>query len=250
MHYLYRLTNNINGKVYIGQSIKPEYRWYQHKSHSAEGSDHKQYIHHAIAKYGVENFTFEIIATCRSQEDANEVESVLIQQYNSRDKQFGYNIKPGGNNAPHAEETKQKQSEATYRQIAEKGHPALGTKRTPEQIHNLIQARKDNPVEYTNEIRQRMSEAHIGKVILEEQRKKMAEGIKEQWKIRGDYDSKKCEAHGCEISGKAKYKIIDGVRYCNKHGLRMLRYGRINSLEEANGLISGLLTNIDAYLKS
>jgi hypothetical protein len=40
----------------------------------------------------------------------------------------------------------------------------------------------------------------------------------------------KCSAPGCEISGKAKYKIINGVRYCNKHGLRMLRYNRLDTL--------------------
>lgn len=230
MHYLYRITNQLNSKIYIGQSAKPEYRWYQHKSHSAEGSDHKQYLHNSMAKYGVENFVFEIIVTCRTQEDANEIEAILIEQYNSRDKQFGYNIKPGGNNAPHAEETIEKIRKATINQIATKGHPAQGTKRSAEQIQNLIKARQEHPVEYTEELRQKMSEAHIGIKDSEETKQRKSDSAKDAWTKRISYDDIKCSAPGCEVSGKAKYKIIDNVRYCNKHGLRVLRYGRLDRL--------------------
>lgn len=230
MYYLYRITNNINRKIYIGQSIKPEYRWYQHKSHSADGSDHKQYIHNAMAKYGIENFTFEVIATCRTQEDADETESTLISQYNSRDKIFGYNIKPGGNTSPQSDGTKEKIRQATLRQIAEKGHPAQGTKRTPEQSANLSKARAENPVNYTPEMRQRMSEAHLGIKDSEETKQKKSESAKEAWDKRIDY-SRKCAAPGCEVSGKVKYRIIDGIRYCCKHALRMSRYGRLNTIK-------------------
>jgi len=43
-----------------------------------------------------------------------------------------------------------------------------------------------------------------------------------------DY-SRKCEAPGCEVSGKAKYRIINEIRYCSKHALRMLRYNRLDT---------------------
>jgi hypothetical protein len=36
------------------------------------------------------------------------------------------------------------------------------------------------------------------------------------------------------VAGKAKYKIIEGARYCNMHGLRMLRYGRLDVLAPEN----------------
>lgn len=247
IHFIYKITNTINGKIYIGQTIQPDKRWTQHKTNAATNSP-KMIISYAIKKYGSDVFEFEVIAGCKTWDDANEIETLLVSQYNSLVPN-GYNVSLGGFNAPKSEqwtqamkdwhaslspeeraEISKKQSEATLKQIEEKGHPAQGTKRTPEQSARLSQARKDNPVEYTPEIRQRMSEAHLGKTIPEEQRQKMAEGIKEQWKIRGDYDSKKCEAPGCDVSGKAKYKIIEGIRYCNKHGLRMLRYGRLDTL--------------------
>jgi hypothetical protein len=74
-----------------------------------------------------------------------------------------------------------------------------------------------------------MSEAHLGIKDSEDTKQRKAESAKEAWKERIDY-SRKCAAPGCEISGKAKYKIINGIRYCNKHGLRMLRYGRLDCL--------------------
>ncbi len=87
MHFLYRITDTLNNKIYIGQAVDPNRRWVDHKW-NAKQSEPVQYISRAMAKYGVDNFIFEVISTCRSQEDANEAESMLIQQYNSRDKQF------------------------------------------------------------------------------------------------------------------------------------------------------------------
>lgn len=231
MHYLYKITNRLNNKVYIGQTVDAVKRWGAHKSKSKIDSP-VQYVSRAIAKYGIENFVYEVIAMCKTQEDTDETESVLITQYNSRNKQFGYNVKPGGNVAPQSEETKEKIRQATINQIATKGHPAQGIKRTPEQIQTLIQARKDNPVEYTDEIRKNMSEAHIGIKDSEETKQRKSESAKSAWTKRISYDGIKCQAPDCDVVGKAKYKIIGGVRYCNKHGLRMLRYNRLDCLSD------------------
>lgn len=231
MHYLYRITNQLNEKVYIGQTVDAHARWAAHKSKSKTDSP-VQYISRAIAKYGVENFTYEVITTCQTQEDANETESILIEQYNSRDKQFGYNIKPGGNTAPHSEETIQKIREATFEQIAEKGHPSLGKIRSDEARANMSAAQQalDRTNMYTEEVRQQMSKSHIGIKDSEETKQKKSESAAKAWEERIDY-SRKCGAPGCEVSGKAKYKIINGIRYCNKHGLRMLRYNRLDTLD-------------------
>lgn len=250
IHYLYRVINKINGKVYIGQTVKPSARWWQHRNDSA---DPKIPFHYAIKKYGVENFEFEVIATCKGFDNANEIETLLVAQYESHiSKNKGYNVTHGGMNAPKTEDFKQmmrdwhasltseeraeiskKQSNATQQQIAEKGHPALGTKRTDEQKANISAALKalDKEAIYTEEVRKHMSEAHIGIKDSEETKAKKAESAKEAWEKRIDY-SRKCEAPGCEVSGKAKYKIINGVRYCNKHGLRMLRYNRLDCVSD------------------
>lgn len=235
MHYMYRITNQLNGKVYVGQTNKPDYRWYQHRSYAAKNNKHKQYIHRAMAKYGIENFVFEVIVTCLTQEDADETENLLIKQYDSRNKERGYNLMTGGSYGGHSEETKEKMRQATLKQIHEKGHPAKGriVSEEEKELHRKI--RLENPIEYTDEIRKRMSEAHLVRSALglydsDETRQKKSDSAKEAWDKRIDY-SRKCEAPGCDVSGKAKYKIIDGIRYCNKHGLRMLRYNRLDTLD-------------------
>ena len=71
-----------------------------------------------------------------------------------------------------------------------------------------------------------MSEAHLGIKDSEETKQKKSESAATAWVERISYDDIKCQAPGCDVAGKAKYKIIEGARYCNMHGLRMLRYGR------------------------
>ena len=249
IHYLYRITNIVNGKIYIGQTIEPTKRWYQHRRDSANPT---MVIHHAINKYGAENFKFEVIASCKSWEDANETETFLVSQYNSLvENGKGYNVALGGYNAPKSEawkeafkewheslsseeraEISKKQSEATKKQIETKGHPAQGTKRTPEQIQNLIQARKDNPVEYTEEKRKNMSEAHIGLKDSEETKKKKSESIKLSWEQRHaeliESGELKCNAPDCDVSGpNIAYLIVNNVRYCSKHGQRLNKNGTL-----------------------
>jgi group I intron endonuclease len=187
-----------------------------------------------MAKYGVENFIFEVISTCRTQEDTDETESILIQQYNSQDKQFGYNLKSGASYGGHSEETKEKQRQATIKQIVDKGHPAAGRIVSQETRDLLRKIRLDNPVEYTEEVRKNMSEAHKGIKQPEELIRKRVESIQKTLEKKRqkliEAGQLKCLAPGCEISGKAAYKIINGIRYCNKHGLRMLRYNRLDTL--------------------
>lgn len=231
MHYIYKITNILNNKIYIGQTTNPDYRWYQHRSYANSDSKYKQYIHSAMAKHGIENFIFEIIDFGLNHWHADCLEENYIKIYDSRNKQLGYNIKPGGNTSPHSEETKQKQREATFKQIAEKGHPATGRVVTEEEKEKHRKARLENPLEYTPELRQRMSEAHIGIKDSEETKQKKSLSAQEAWTKRISYDDIKCQAPGCEISGKTKYRIINGVRYCRKHGLRMLRYGRLDTIK-------------------
>jgi group I intron endonuclease len=94
-HYLYTITNNKSGKVYVGQTVNPSRRWKDHQWLSKNKQE--QYVHRAMAKYGIDNFQFEVIASCRTQEDADEGEKSLIIQYDSRNPDVGYNLLIGGN---------------------------------------------------------------------------------------------------------------------------------------------------------
>lgn len=90
--WIYKITNKINGKIYIGQSKNPKKRFQQHIKDEKVTSS----IHNAIKKYGVENFTFEIIEGPISNH--NEREIYWIDYYNSYSK--GYNQTIGGDEPP------------------------------------------------------------------------------------------------------------------------------------------------------
>lgn len=105
IHYLYRITNKINGKIYIGQTVQPDKRWYQHKYMSAQDQP-IMVISHAIKKYGNDAFDFEVIAGCKTWDDANDTETLLVSQYNCLVPN-GYNVACGGINAPKSETWKQ-----------------------------------------------------------------------------------------------------------------------------------------------
>ena len=67
--FIYQIKNKINGKSYIGQTIKnPQERWKKHISISKK-EEHKDtsYIHKAIRKDGIENFEFEVIDTAENK---------------------------------------------------------------------------------------------------------------------------------------------------------------------------------------
>ena len=98
MKAIYKITNTITNKIYIGQSNNPMERWRQHKLRANAGADKgKSAIHDAMRAYGNENFTFEIIGWF---EDYNEKERYYIQYYNTL-LPNGYNIEPGGEEPPH-----------------------------------------------------------------------------------------------------------------------------------------------------
>lgn len=89
--YVYKITNNINNKIYIGITNDYKRRWREHKGKHNKNS----VISKAIHKYGEQNFSFEVLYSGLSIEDANQKEIELIQQYNSLIPN-GYNISSGG----------------------------------------------------------------------------------------------------------------------------------------------------------
>ena len=96
---IYKITNKINGKVYIGQAINIHYRFTRHKN-DAFDLNNRQYhsaLYQAIRKYGIENFIFEVIEEC-APDKLDEKEIHYIAQYESFGPK-GYNLTPGGRSA-------------------------------------------------------------------------------------------------------------------------------------------------------
>lgn len=100
MKGIYKFTNKINNKSYIGQSVNLESRYASHKRNyiNSNLSCYNNKFYSAIRKYGFENFTYEILKESENftVEQLNEMEIYYIKKYNSYYQ--GYNMNPGGNN--------------------------------------------------------------------------------------------------------------------------------------------------------
>ena len=115
---IYKATNIINNKVYIGQTIQQlSVRKSQHERSHEYG--YKTAFSNAIRKYGKENFKWEVIYETDSIKDLNEKESYYIEYYKSLVTENGYNLKGGGGNDFLTQEVKNKIGEA---QLGEKNH--------------------------------------------------------------------------------------------------------------------------------
>ena len=93
---IYKITNLIENKHYIGQSIHIYQRWTKHKNRAFNKNDkgYENLLYQDIRKYGLENFDFSILEVC-SREELDEKEIFYIQKYNSY-KPNGYNKTLGG----------------------------------------------------------------------------------------------------------------------------------------------------------
>lgn len=101
--YVYKIINKVNGKIYIGKSINPNYRFKRHLYIAKMGNKHDnqfQPIHAAIEKYGFNNFYMEIIDECNDEDEIFEKEIFWIAHYKSNMVRYpngiGYNLTDGG----------------------------------------------------------------------------------------------------------------------------------------------------------
>lgn len=98
MGSIYKITNKVNGKVYIGQTIYPKDRFNQHisDSYKKERDSYNSHFHQAIRKYGPENFIYEIIENVNDSE-LNERETYWIEYYDSFNNGYNSTLGGGGN---------------------------------------------------------------------------------------------------------------------------------------------------------
>lgn len=91
---IYKIENLINGKIYIGQSSNLTNRIKRHKSNSLKKNyrESNKPLYRAIRKYGIDNFSFEIIHHCEYKESLNKLELYYINRYSSNIPKYGYNL--------------------------------------------------------------------------------------------------------------------------------------------------------------
>ena len=112
MSYIYKITNNINGKIYIGKTMRSiKQRWKEHLANIKKEECKNRPLYRAINKYGVENFSIEKIEEC-SDIILSDREKYWIEYYNSFKN--GYNATKGGDGSPYID---RKLVIETYKQI-------------------------------------------------------------------------------------------------------------------------------------
>lgn len=197
MGFIYKITNLINGKIYIGQTRRTiKIRWQEHLK-----SKDNCPIHIAMQKYGIENFKVEEIEECDNTL-LNQKEIEYIKQYNSYDSSVGYNATKGGNSNPetminwvysHPQEVKQHLDKIRPIAIQKfKDEPELQKKRE--------EARQAGYQRYIKENHEQW---------LEQQRKKLEKGrkaLKKEYETDPSKIIKRAQENGKKAS-RAVYQI-------------------------------------------
>lgn len=150
---IYKATNKINGKCYIGQTIYELKKRQAEHFHAAFVQNSQGHFHRALRKYGKNQFLWEIISTGNSFFDLNYKEESYIVFFNSLSP-AGYNMETGGFNHSQCEETRKKIS-ASMMGNKHGQHPC--SDKTKQKIRESNSSRG-----CSFETRQKMSIKHIG----------------------------------------------------------------------------------------
>ena len=181
-NYVYLITNNLNGKIYVGKHST------DNLNDGYMGSG--KLIKLAYNKYGIENFTKQILQFAETEEELNDLEMFYIKDLDAKAK--GYNLTDGGEGTvgykmsneskqkisnfqkqqncpwkhnPHSEETKQKISES----LKGEKNPFFG-KHHSEETKQKLRGRK-----FSEEHKQKLRESRLGKTMSEETKRKISE---------------------------------------------------------------------------
>lgn len=190
---IYLITCKVNGKVYVGQTTDFKTRIKDYKCLSCKGQPK---IYNALKKYGVENFSYEIIDVSTTQPVLDFLEDFYIDVLGSKNRDVGYNSKGGGSHGKHSEESKSKMSHSHKTSIKSIQHTKnvclknIGRPLSEEHKLKIGKANKGRVfseeskrkiseslkgMKHTEEARKNMSLAHKGKVVSEATCKKRSE---------------------------------------------------------------------------
>ena len=139
MYTIYKYTNQIDGKVYIGQT-----KHSLEKRAQANGKNYRgcPYFYSAIQKYGWDNFSSEILEVVNTIEEANEREMYYISLFDSTNPINGYNILNGGDCGPINDITRKKISDIRKEQYKDPTrNPMYGKKHSAESLDKMSQAK-------------------------------------------------------------------------------------------------------------
>jgi group I intron endonuclease len=188
---IYKATNLVNGKVYIGQTTMPLYK----RKSSHIRNKLKTGFAGAIEKYGKDNFIFEEIYTAFDRNELDKSEEFFIEHFRSTEKDFGYNLVKSATNS------------------------TKGYKHTPENIRKMTEGRMRTRVykPHTEEAKLRISQSKKGTVphnkgvpVTEEMKSRISDTLKEKYKD-SNFKTKQC-SHLKNPSEATKKKMSESKK--------------------------------------
>lgn len=158
--FIYKITNRVNGKIYIGKSTYKSLRLLIARYYREIKQKNKvRYITRAMLKYGLDNFEFEIILGAVPEKQLSLEEIKYIAAYQANNEAIGYNLTIGGEGVSGLKwrkESRDKQSLATIGRYKGENNPFWGKKHTKETIDAVIasnrrrRGEKRNPLSEEN----------------------------------------------------------------------------------------------------
>lgn len=235
--FVYKITNQINNKSYIGSTSRPpEIRWKEHKRAAQAGTDY--YLYRSMRHHGVENFTFDVIDSNSVElySDLILLETDYIKKLNTL-KPAGYNLTVGGIGGDRLHLYSEEVKKEKYKIIAEKNReiqkdPARSKNRR-EAHRNWVEYLKSNPEEkqkYIEKCRDALKETWKSKVLTEEDKEVYSVGQKKRFSAETKEEKELRIKSAKENSGTAKswkltypdgtMKIIKSIYdFCKEHNL-------------------------------
>jgi group I intron endonuclease len=251
--YVYIIHNILNNKVYIGKAKNLQKRWAKHiEVASCKRIVEKFFIHKAIAKYGVENFTFSMLQSFDNENDCFIAEIYWIKYFQSKIKNYGYNLTDGGEGC-----SGRIVSEKTRQKMRDKATGRKHTPETKEKLRAINIGKMPSNIEQlkimnigktlSNHHKQKISEARKGIVFTEQHKhniskaltglfigdkghffgKKHTEEVKEMSRGENNKQSKLTSNQIIEIRNKYSSKKYTYQQLADAYGVSREQIGRI-----------------------
>lgn len=165
---IYKFTNKINNKCYIGQAQNLKVRVQGHINNSRLNKRNKHF-YCSIQKHGIENFEVEILQEGKfTKQELDQMEITYIRLFKSQNQKLGYNIRVGGSTSTgfkHSEESKQLMSKNRKGKGSDK---LKGRIKSEEHKKKISESKKGKPnykmrgIVRSVEYRKKSSESHKG----------------------------------------------------------------------------------------
>lgn len=162
--YIYLTTNKINGKMYIGQHTGEVVN----ESYYGSGT----YIKKAISKYGIENFTREILEWCSTKDELNEREQYWIAKFDAVNSDQFYNLSPGGEGFIKGMHFSEEHKDKISKSMSGESNHNYGCKPNDKQEQSLECGRH---LPASPKLKQQLAEYRKNVVVSKETRQKLSE---------------------------------------------------------------------------